>query len=63
MRRYFLSVVLGRVMTTMLFNVEPVDPATFAFVLLTLFITALVATAGPAWRAIRVDPAITLRGE
>ncbi len=58
-----LSVVFGRLLATMLFGVQPLDPATFVFVTIALVLTAAVAIAGPAWRATRVDPAIALRGE
>ena len=58
-----LSTMLSRLLSTMLFGVEPVDPMTFAFVVLVLATTAMAATAGPAWRAVRSDPADALRGE
>jgi ABC-type lipoprotein release transport system permease subunit len=45
----------------MLFGVGPLDPVTFAMVMLALAITAALAIAGPAWRAIRIDPAVALR--
>jgi len=56
-----LSVVLGRLVTTMLFGVTPLDPVTFALVTLVLALTAALAVAGPAWRAARIDPAVELR--
>ena len=55
--------VLGRLLTTMLFGVQPLDPVTFASVTIVLALTAAVSIAGPAWRAARVDPAVALRGE
>jgi putative ABC transport system permease protein len=58
-----LSTVLGRLLATMLFGVQPLDPMTFAFVTIVLALTAAVATAGPAWRASRIDPAAALRTE
>ena len=57
------AVVFSRVLTTMLFGTEPLDPATFAFVAVALVITAAVAVAGPAWRATRINPAVALRAE
>jgi putative ABC transport system permease protein len=57
------AVMFSRMLTTMLFGVEPLDPATFAFVALALILTAAVAIAGPAWRAARIDPAVALRAE
>jgi putative ABC transport system permease protein len=58
-----LSAALGRLLSTMLYGVQPLDPATFALVVVALVLTAAVATAGPAWRATRVDPAVALRGD
>jgi ABC-type antimicrobial peptide transport system permease subunit len=58
-----LAAASGRVLTSMLFGVEPLDAATFATVTLVLAATALLSVAAPAWRATRVDPARTLRTE
>jgi putative ABC transport system permease protein len=55
------AIMFSRVLTTMLFGVEPLDPATFAFVAVALAVTAAIAIAGPAWRATRIDPAVALR--
>jgi putative ABC transport system permease protein len=56
-----LSALLGRLITTMLFGVKPLDLTTFAMVTGVLAVTAAVAIAGPAWRAVRIDPAAALR--
>jgi putative ABC transport system permease protein len=58
-----LSAVLARLLASVLFGVEPLDPMTFASVAIVLALTAAVSTAAPAWRAVRVDPAVALRGE
>ncbi|MEZ5285125.1 MAG: FtsX-like permease family protein [Vicinamibacterales bacterium] len=58
-----LAVALARLLDSMLFGVAALDPLTFAAVVLLLALTALVAMAGPAWRAARVDPVVALRGE
>jgi putative ABC transport system permease protein len=58
-----LAIVLGRLLDTMLYGVQPIDPATFAIVGVVLALTALVSAAGPAWRATRVDPITALRQE
>jgi putative ABC transport system permease protein len=56
-----LSMALTRVLTSVLFGVEPLDPTTFAWVAVLLVVTAAAAIAGPAWRAARIDPAVALR--
>jgi putative ABC transport system permease protein len=56
-----LSALLGRLITTMLFGVKPLDLLTFAMVAGVLAATAALAIAGPAWRAARIDPAVALR--
>ena len=58
-----LAAVFGRLITSMLFGVEPLDAATFGLVAMVLLITAAAAIAGPAWRAARIDPAAVLRGK
>jgi len=57
------SAAAGRGMSALLFNVSPLDPVTHASVLMLLLVVAAVACAVPAWRAVRVDPATTLRAE
>jgi predicted permease len=56
-----LSAVSGRLIEQMLFGVRPMDVTTFAFVTIVVGITAVIAIAGPAWRAVRIDPATALR--
>jgi putative ABC transport system permease protein len=58
-----LSTLSGRLLATMLFGVQPLDPLTFAGVTLLVALTAALATAGPVWRATRIDPAVALRTE
>jgi ABC-type antimicrobial peptide transport system permease subunit len=58
-----LGAGLARLMTFMLFRVEPWDPAVFLAIALALSISALVACLIPARRAMRVDPLIALRYE
>jgi putative ABC transport system permease protein len=44
-----------------LFNVKPTDPVTYITVAFTLAVTAIFAALVPARRAMRIDPATTLR--
>ncbi len=48
---------------SMLFGVEPLDPLAVSGAVLILSVIAMLSTSGPARRASRVDPAITLRDE
>jgi len=57
------ALVLARSMLTMLFQVSPNDPATYAAVALVLTAVALAASYIPARRATRVDPIVALRHE
>ena len=56
-----LSALAGRMITSMLFGVQPLDLMTFGFVIAVLGVTAAISVAGPAWRAARIDPAVALR--
>ena len=57
------AAAFSRLLTSMLFGVEPLDPVTFVLVAVALVLTAVVAVAGPAWRAARIDPAAALRAD
>jgi putative ABC transport system permease protein len=52
-----------RLMSSLLFGVGATDPATFTGVTALMFTVALLACAVPAWRAMRVQPAVVLRNE
>jgi putative ABC transport system permease protein len=55
------AMLLTRLMTGMLYGVQPLDPATFAAVAAILLLVSLAASSAPAWRAARLDPMLTLR--
>jgi ABC-type lipoprotein release transport system permease subunit len=52
-----------RLILSMLYDTEPLDPAVFGIVALTLTLVAALACLIPAWRASRLDPAEALRSE
>ena len=57
------SIAVSRLLRSLLFQVEPVDPVVVAGSVILLCSVALVAAAGPARRAARVDPMVALREE
>jgi putative ABC transport system permease protein len=54
---------LSRVIAKLLYDVRPYDPWTMVTVAAALAAIAVTACAVPAWRAVRVDPMVALRGE
>jgi ABC-type lipoprotein release transport system permease subunit len=54
---------LTRLMASVLYDVEPTDPQTFAAVAAVLVATAFGACWGPASKAALADPVIALRYE
>jgi predicted permease len=54
---------MTRLLTSLLFEVRPADPATFAGVALAIGTAAIAACVLPARRATRVDPMVVLRDE
>jgi putative ABC transport system permease protein len=57
------ALAFSDVMKSVLFEVQPTDPATFAGVAFVLLGTAALASAFPAWRASGVDPVEVLNSE
>ena len=57
------AAALTRFMETLLFAIKPIDPVTLIVTAGALALAALVAAAAPAWGAMRVDPAVSLRQE
>ncbi|PYT32703.1 MAG: hypothetical protein DMG58_09670 [Acidobacteria bacterium] len=54
---------LTRLMTTLLYDVKPTDPAVFVIVAAALTLVALVASLIPSLRVVRIRPASALRHE
>jgi predicted permease len=57
------ALVLSRIMASLLYAVGPADPLTFAAVVTTVVLVAMLASSVPARRAMRVDPLTALRDE
>ncbi len=57
------SVMSGRVLAALLYDVTPQDPWVLALVLVALLLTGAAAMFIPAWRASRVDPVEALRSQ
>lgn len=56
-----VALAAGRLLSAVLYGISPRDPGTYAIALAVMTTVALVACWNPAARAIRVDPARTLR--
>jgi len=57
------SAVTVRLIRSMLYDTQPLDPAVFAAVAAALLLVAALACMAPAWRASRLDPMQALRTE
>jgi ABC-type lipoprotein release transport system permease subunit len=57
------AAALSRFLEALLFQVEPVDPVSYSVVTMVMIAIGLVACWLPTRRAMRVDPAVTLRVE
>jgi len=56
-----VAIALTRLLSTLLFQVDPLDPGTVVVVNVILVGTSLLACGLPAWRAARLSPAEALR--
>ena len=57
------TLALGRLMSSLLFGIDPMDPAAYIAALGVLLVAAAVASYVPARRAASIDPMATLRSE
>jgi putative ABC transport system permease protein len=55
------AIAASQALASLLFGISRLDPATYAGVAALLAGVSAVACWAPAWRASRVDPAVTLR--
>jgi putative ABC transport system permease protein len=55
------ALVLTRMLTTLLFGIQPTDSLTFVAVSMVLIAVAAIACVVPARRAASVDPIVALR--
>ena len=56
-----VAAALARVISATLVGVSPADPVVYVGATAFTVLVTLVAAAFPAWRALRVDPAVALR--
>ena len=56
-----VSVAFSRLLASLMWEVRPTDPLTFAGVSLLLILVALLACAAPVRRAVSVDPTVALK--
>lgn len=60
---FLLAIGTGKIVSSILFQVSPLDPLAFTFAPALLAIAALLATWLPAQRATRISPMEALRDE
>ena len=55
------ALAASRLIESLLWGIEPSDPATIGFAVGALLLTVVLAGFAPAWRASRIDPMVALR--
>jgi ABC-type antimicrobial peptide transport system permease subunit len=59
----FVAILAARSIASVLYGLQPNDPATIAATIIILISVAVIAVLWPAWRASRVSPLAALRHE
>jgi putative ABC transport system permease protein len=57
------ALAASQALVTLLFGISPLDPLTYMGVIALMMAVSAIACWIPAWRAVRLDPATTLRAE
>jgi putative ABC transport system permease protein len=57
------AIAASQALVTLLFGISPLDALTYMGVIALMMAVSVVACWIPAWRAVRLDPATTLRAE
>jgi ABC-type lipoprotein release transport system permease subunit len=57
------ALAASQALVTQLFGISPLDPLTYMGVIALMMAVSVIACWTPAWRAVRLDPATTLRAE
>jgi ABC-type antimicrobial peptide transport system permease subunit len=60
---FVVAIASSQLLSTLLFEVSPLDAETIAAVAVLLLLAALIASYRPVVRATRIDPAIVLKSE
>lgn len=60
---FVAAAALGRLMSSLLFGIDPMDPAAYLGAFGVLLVATTVASYVPARRALSIDPMVTLRAE
>jgi ABC-type antimicrobial peptide transport system permease subunit len=59
----FLAMAASRLVSGLLFGIQPTDAVTYVAVVAALALVTMAAAAIPAWRATTIDPLSALREE
>ncbi|NIN12709.1 MAG: hypothetical protein GTO61_15115 [Gemmatimonadales bacterium] len=57
------SAAVTRLMESLLFDIQPLDPPTYAVVVVAVLGAATLAASAPSWRAAKLDATVALASE